>query len=824
MPPARSLQLHEARDRAARMSVTAYDVRLDLAADEDTFGSLTTVTFTSTGGETFCDLRPVRVGSIRLNGSPVDPDTLVDGRLPLATDPGENELVVDAVMGFRSDGEGLHRSVDPADGRHYVYAMSFMDAAPSIFACFDQPDLKATYTLEVVTPPEWTVIGNAPAREADPGRWEVGPTQPLPTYLVTLVAGPWHVLRDEHDGIPLGLSARRSLARELDEQAGDLWDVTRACFDEYHRLFGIRYPFGDYHQAFVPEVNAGAMENPGCVTFRDQLLFSSRVPHGRWVDRATTVAHELAHQWFGNITSPRWWDDLWLNESFAEYLGTRVTSDVTRYDAWTHHAWSRTQWGLVADQRPTTHPVAGNPAPDARTALQDFDGISYVKGASVLRQLDTLLGDEVFLSGVIDHLTRARFGNATLADLLACWERAGGGDLSTFSADWLESSGVDTLRLDRAEGAVRREPPAAPGGRHPGAARRHAIGWAAATDGRWRTGGLEVAGTSTPLPTAGDEAVLLDPWHETWALVLPDQGTVAALPGVLPDQEDPALRAGAWNIVRNGFHNAEVAPQQVLDLVEAVVPGEQVAEALATVLPWVVGTVVPLSPDPHVALERVWTACTDRLADAQPGGDVQLATLHGLVSVAEDPGPLRAWLSGAGLPRGIDLDLDLRWRILVRLAALGATDPEELRVHLELDRTALAEIEHTRAAAALPTAEAKATAWEHLTGARPATNQVIAAAGEGMWRPGQEHLTAPYVARYFEDLPGTADVHAGWMLGTVASAYFPLTVLEHDTLERARSLAAEPGLDAVLRRRVLDQADELARRLAVRDRFAGVAR
>ena len=270
-------------------------------------------------------------------------------------------------MRFRNDGEGLHRSVDPADGRHYVYGMSFMDAAPSIFACFDQPDLKAPYTFHVTAPADWVVIGNAPgSSRSSRAPWEFEQTQPLSTYFVTLVAGPYHLVRDEHDGIPLGLSARASIATDLDADADELFTMTKQCFDEFHRLFGIRYPFGDYHQAFVPEFNAGAMENPGCVTFRDPLIFSSRVTRGVRIQRATTVAHEMAHQWFGNIVTPKWWDDLWLNESFAEYMGNRVTADVTEYDdAWTHNAYARRQWGLVADQRPSTHPVAGNGAVDA---------------------------------------------------------------------------------------------------------------------------------------------------------------------------------------------------------------------------------------------------------------------------------------------------------------------------------------------------------------------------------------------------------------------------------------------------------------------------
>jgi len=406
------LQRREAQHRAALLRVEEYDVTLDLASSEETFGSLTRITLVSQAGETFLDLTPASVRSIHLDGDPIDGDTLRGGRLPLSLTEGRHELVVDAVMPFRNDGEGLHRSVDPADGRHYVYGMSFMDAAPSIFACFDQPDLKAPYTFHVRAPEDWVVVGNAPGTNPEPGVWELERSQPLSTYFVTLVAGPYHLVRDTHDGIALGLSARQSIASDLERDADELFTMTKQCFDEMHRLFDIRYPFGDYHQAFVPEFNAGAMENPGCVTFRDPLVFTSKVTRAVRIQRATTVAHEMAHQWFGNITTPLWWDDLWLNESFAEYIGVRVTADVTEYDdAWVQNSFARRQWGLVADQRPSTHPVAGNGEEDALAALQNFDGISYAKGSSILKQLAARLGDEVFLAGVREGPWNPREGN-----------------------------------------------------------------------------------------------------------------------------------------------------------------------------------------------------------------------------------------------------------------------------------------------------------------------------------------------------------------------------------------------------------------------------
>ncbi len=814
--PARSLQLTEARRRFDQLTLTAYDVRLDLASDEETFGSVTTVTFESTGGPTFVDLKPRAVRSLTLNGRTLDPDTLERGRLPLETAAGSNELVVDAVMAFRNDGEGLHRSVDPADGRHYVYGMSFMDAAPSIFACFDQPDLKAPYTFHVTAPTEWTVLGNAPGHQVEPGVWEFDTTAPLSTYFVTIVAGPYHVVTDEHDGIPLGLSSRLSIARDLDEDAEELFTLTRQCFDEFHRLFGIRYAFGSYHQAFVPEFNAGAMENPGCVTFRDPMIFSSRVTRGVRIARATTVAHEMAHQWFGNLTTPAWWDDLWLNESFAEYMGNRVTADVTQYgDAWVHNAHSRRQWGLTADQRPTTHPVAGNGAVDATAALQDFDGISYAKGSSILKQLNTALGDEVFLGGVVDHFDRHRFGNATMHDLFESWERAGAGDLSAFTNNWLRTAGPDQIRYDRAAGVVRRTPPAA----HP-ADRGHSVHLAVAAPGAaWRITPFETAGEHTALAVGADEAVAFDPFEESWAAVQPDPVTVAALPALLPTTDDAMLRAGIWNSVRSAFHDAALAPSAALDLVEAALPVEDNDDCLFYVLPWARSEVAALSDDPVAALARVHRASRTRLDSAEPGSTVQLAAFQSTVSSASDVGELAGWLAGTGLPDGLRLDVDLRWRVLVRLATLGEVDRAELRRQVDAEPTARSRVEHARAVASLPDPEAKAWAWQRFLGEEKVPNYELEASGHGMWRVGQEALTAPYVERYFAELPGRSAVFSGWVLADVAEWFFPVTSLDESTLAAAESLVARSDLDVSLRRRVIEVADDQRRRIAVRRAF-----
>ncbi|WGX94311.1 aminopeptidase N [Nocardioides sp. L-11A] len=807
-----SLTRAEAEHRASVLAVTSYDVELDLSLSEETFHSLTTIRFRSERTVTFVDLKPRAVHAIRLDGQELAADQLVDGRVPLDLGAGDHELVVEATMAFRNDGEGLHRSVDPADGRAYVYGMSFMDAAPSVFACFDQPDLKAPYSLRVTAPAEWVVVGNAPAREAGSGdgtrRWELGPTPPLATYFVTLVAGPYHLLRAEHDGIPLGLSARQSLASTLEHEADELFTLTRQSFDELHRLFGVRYPFGDYHQAFVPEFNAGAMENPGCVTIRDPLLFEGSTTRADRSFRAALIAHEMAHQWFGNLVTPTWWDDLWLNESFAEYMGYRVIADATEYaDARLHQSYARRTWGITADQRPTTHPVAGNAAPDALSALQDFDGISYARGSNVLGQLAHRLGDEAFLGGVRDHFALHRFGNATMHDLFASWERAAGGtSLDGFVKDWLLTPGADRLELDRAAGAVRRTSPAA----YP-ADRRHEIEIAVHGPDGWSTRAFVVDGPATSFD-AGDSPVLLDATETTWAVSPPDPVTMTALPALAPSMSDPQLRATMWNSVRLGLFEGVLAPAQVADLLATAPPVEDTADGVRNLLPWVLDTVLPIAP--AGSTERFHAAVRAAAERAEAGSEVQLSAFRATILSSADAAALERWAAGEDLPGGITGDSDLRWKALRRLAELGATDRAALDAALEAERTGATTVYHARAVSSLPTAAGKEFAWVRATGEVSVPNYEVKAAGTGMWQAAQREITAPFAVAYFDQLAAIIGAHQGWVQGDVVEAYFPITHLD-DATEAAAEAALGQDLPGAVRRRLADRLDELRRRRAV---------
>ena len=405
-----SLRRTEAQQRSSQLEVGRVLVELDLTDPyAATFWSRTTIGFTSNAKATFLDFRGQELLGGQLNGDDLDPGGWRSGRLPLAGLARDNTVVVEGRMSYAADGEGLHCHVDPADQQTYLYAMSFLDAAPRWFACFDQPDLKARYEIRVKAPENWTILGNGPSRPIPGGQWMISPSAPLPSYAVTLVAGPYTSIIENHAGIRLGLHARTSLTAELEAASEELLDITRRGLDYYAELFGVPYAFGEYHQAFVPDLNAGAMENPGCVTLRDTFLYRGRATAAERATRAGVVTHELAHMWFGDLVTMRWWDDLWLNESFAEYLGHRCCAAVTPYPLWIDFGVIRKDWGSVADQSPTSHPVAGQAADDTETALQQFDGISYAKGAAVLKQLAVYLGDEVFLGGLRSYITRHVF-------------------------------------------------------------------------------------------------------------------------------------------------------------------------------------------------------------------------------------------------------------------------------------------------------------------------------------------------------------------------------------------------------------------------------
>src|SRR5580693_1844729 len=455
-----ALTYQEAQERSRLIDVFGYRIELDVTGRDDMFGSVTVVRFgcRAPGAGTFIEIRPARLRRVVLNGRDVDPATLTGNRLPLTGLQAVNELLVEADMAYSRTGAGLHGFTDTADGETYLALHSGLDNAQRVFAAFDQPDLKAPVNAAVTAPGNWTVIGNGLARPAGDGRWELAATPPISTYLVTLVAGPYVSISTEHRGVPFGLHARQSLAAPLRRDAAELLAITRACFDRYREIFAEPYPYDSYDQAFVPELESGAVENPGCVTFRDDFLFPSAVTRAERQTSGMVIAHEMAHMWFGDLVTMRWWNDVWLSESFATYMGFRVLADATAFTGtWTDFALARKTRGYDADQRASTHPVAPEPreVPDTDAARSAYDDISYAKGASALRQLVAWLGWPAFLTGINDYFARYRFASAALDDLLDCLGAASGADVRGWAGRWLGTPGVDTL-------GVRRPGPAGP--------------------------------------------------------------------------------------------------------------------------------------------------------------------------------------------------------------------------------------------------------------------------------------------------------------------------------------------------------------------------
>ena len=836
-----TLTRDEARERSQIVRPEHYDIELDLDRGPREFASTTRLTFTAqNGASTFADLDPVSLESATLNGRKL-PASALDGRRLDLTDLAEhNELVVTATMRYGRDGQGLHRAEDPADGEAYVYGHLFMDAAPRVYACFDQPDLKAPYDVTVRAPGGWSVVANGAMREVEPGLWRAETTKPLATYFVTVCAGPFATVTDEHDGIRLGIHARASLRDHLEAQAPEMLTVTKQSFDHYHSLFGIRYPFGEYHQVFVPEFNAGAMENPGCVTFRDQLVFTGAAGRTEHLVRANTISHEMAHMWFGDLVTMQWWDDLWLNESFAEYMANRTLEAATEFDdAWVDVAASRKAWGYAAERSPSTHPVAGAPAHDTDTALQNFDGISYAKGSAVLRQLIHHIGDDAFVAGVRAHLERHAFANATLADFLEALSQAAGRDLTEWAQAWLETAGMDTLRIEHdGDNVGETASPRlviTPDPDRP-ATRVHTVRVAAYDQTGAEVAADDLHGVSgrVKLPniaaaTGGESVALVVPnaGDLTWAGVAFDNASLEAMAGALPGIDDATTRAMIWTALAHGLARAEVAPEQILAIAEAALPAEtqmpvlDVATSLA--LGAVVGRFLPWSERP-AALAGLADLAERMLAEADGEHDPRTLAGARLLAGTGDAGRLTPWFRGEDLPAGLDGDTPFRWRVARRLAQLDAVTIDDLDEALAADNTMSGRLGYLTARASFPDAATKAWAWEELTAApsddSPAhSNYEMNALASGFWSADDEATLAPYVERYVSDIPRMREWVGEDALARVASLAFPAALASEELDVEVRRML-DQQLPASVRRSVVDAHATMREVIASRAVFA----
>ena len=820
----------EARERARLITVDRMTVDLDLSVSESEFSSTARIEFTCAepGSASWLDFRPAHLLSVSLNGQPIDLDAaaadVARGRIPLA-DLGEANVVeARGTMRFSRDGQGLHRAVDPADGEAYVYGHLFLDAAPTVFACFDQPDLKAPYRVGVTAPEGWTVLGNGAATETGAGRWELAETPPLSTYFVTVCAGPYASVLAEHDGIPLGVHARRSLGEALEAQAEDLLEVTRQSFDHYHGLFGIRYPFGEYHQVFVPEFNAGAMENPGCVTFRDSMVFRGAASEDQVLSRANTIAHEMAHMWFGDLVTMTWWDDLWLNESFAEYMAYRTLVSATRFtDAWVEFSMSRKLWGYAAERTPSTHPVAGSPTPDAQSALQNFDGISYAKGASVLRQLIAHIGDDAFVRGVRAYLRDKAYGNGELADFLAAMEDAAGLSLTEWSQVWLRTAGVDVLAVDD-DGRLHRSAPEL----HP-ARRPHTLDIARIDrDGSVRTARVSLTEDVVVVPedVAGGLITLPNATDLTWATVELPEVQHEVVPEVMPRVEGPQVRAVLWSAVIEGVYRGRVAPERLVQLDDLAWRRETHAAILGRTLTNLTGRVIPCfvpEEGQDDAEAVVAAAARERLDTAEPGSSVALTAARALARCTTDRDLLERWAGGDGLPNGLEHDSDFRWLVVGALARRGWLGEEGIETARRADNTLTGRLAALASRASIPTEAAKAWAWTELTGNPQISNYEANAIAGSFWGSGELDVLEPYRRRYVTDVPAMARTMGDDALQRVAQLAFPTRLVDPETDAVVVAALQSDDLTPGVRRAMVDALSELREALASRERFGALA-
>jgi aminopeptidase N len=823
----RTLTRDEAAARAALVDVQRYDVHLDLrgALDGTEFSSDVEVRFSCRrpGGTTFVELdaEPVEVV---LNGRTVPPGA--GPRIALEHLEADNVLRVRARCSTSRSGEGLHRFVDPADGAVYLYAQAFLDDAQRMFACFDQPDLKAEFRLVVDAPHDWQVVGNTrSSRDGD--RWTFTPTERIATYLFTVAAGPyagWQRWRGTpgDGGVELGLWCRQSLAPHLDPD--ELFEVTEQAMDLQERLFDSPYPFGDtYDQLFVPEFNAGAMENPGAVTFREAFVFRSRTTQGRRRSRATVVAHELSHMWFGNLVTMRWWDDLWLNESFAELMGCLTVDRATRFeDTWVDFCAGRKAWGYRADALPTTHPVAGS-AQDTRSALLDFDGISYAKGASVLRQLMATIGEDAFFAGVRDHLARHAWGNAGFADLLGALEGTSGRDLGTWARTWLQTAGTTTLRVSEDRSALLQEPPTA----YP-VLREHRTGvgvYDRSGDRLLRRTHVDVlvTGPSTALPDgAGADLVLPNDDDRTFARSALDPHSLATLTACIGGIDDPLARAVGWAALWSALREAELPAERFVEAVLGGVGTERDPGVVETLLGQARSAAVLYAPEPAPLLARLAAGCREAARSAQPGSDLQLAQVRAFAATAgpEDADLLQRLLDGDDVLEGLVVDVDLRWQLVQRLATVGRLDEAALEREAARDRTAAGRLAGLTASAARPVAAVKRDAFRRATTPGALSSHEAQALARGLWQPLQDDLCRPLVAGYVDVVPRLWEQQTPAAAAELTLALFPSTLPEPPVLSAVDGLLAGP-LPAGASRVVLEQRHELERALRARQAAQG---
>jgi aminopeptidase N len=810
-----SLTYAEAVARAAQVSDVAYRIDLDLTSRE-TFGCRTTVTFALADprATTFLELSDAQDLRLTVNDSPVAQPAYDGHRITLHDLDPRNEVVVEARIPYVNDGDGMHTFTDPADDATYVAAYAGMDLAQKVFACFDQPDLKGPIALSVRAPADWTVLANGRADGQEGDLRSFTTTPPISTYLFTVCAGPWHSRTWEHAGLPFGWHARASLADALDRDFGDMKQVTESCFDFYRGTFDESYPFDSYDQVMGPGHNWGAMETAGCVTFRDEYLPRNQPDAGELVDRATVIAHEMAHMWFGDLVTMKWWQDTWLNESFADFMGYHVAHEVGVLGSWPDFTLNRKPTAYAADRRRSTHPIAEDAEHlvDVDTAFNNFDMITYAKGASVLHQLVIWLGWETFVKGTNVYLTRHRFANAELADYLDALDSVTDRDVREWADAYLRTTGYDTIRVTRA-GDV---PVLSREGTRPHRFSVAALDGSTVTDVRLVDLGdeqlqLDSYAGAPVIPNAHDEAyaaVLLD--DRSWQAAVDDLATVP----------DPLLRAVTWTNAMTRVRSGASTVAEFLLIVRRHLAAETDPVVFDSVLRRVTRLVVPQWTAPE-ALADAEQVVADVCAAALDAGDAGrgLAAMRRLAMTTTDVDVLRRWLESGAARAGLEVDRDTRWLVVRRLVELGASGRELIEAEAAADRSSNGHQASLAALAGRPEPAAKEDAWQRICDSN-VSNRDFTALVAGLWTPGQEELFAPYLDRYLEDAPRIAERSQSFADAAADAA--PRTPMGLDRFRRFRDdldVASTGTTNTVLRRGWEDTVDDYD--VAIRVRRAG---
>ena len=818
--PGENLTRKEAIERASILDVQSYEVDIDLTQGGELFGSTTRVRFSATeGASSFIDAITGAVHSVVLNGEVLDPAMVSDGiRIQLPSLAKENELVVVAQGKYTNTGEGLHRFVDPVDQEVYLYTQFEVPDSRRMFAVFEQPDLKATFSFNITAPSYWKVVSNSPTPEPHELRegvsvWNFEPTPRISSYITALVAGPYVEVNDQlvsSSGkvIPLGVFCRKSLFEYLDAEY--IFEKTKQGFEFFESEFGVAYPFEKYDQLFVPEFNAGAMENAGAVTFTETYVFRSKVTDATRERRVVTILHELAHMWFGDLVTMRWWNDLWLNESFAEYASTLATQEATEWHgAWATFASLEKSWAYRQDQLPSTHPIVAE-INDLEDVQVNFDGITYAKGASVLKQLVAWVGQEPFMRGVSSYFKKHAYQNTELKDLLKELEAVSGRDLSEWSKLWLETAGVNLLRpeIEEKDGviesfaivqsAIADYPYLRP--------HRLAVGFYSEVEGklvRTERVELDVQGAKTSVPELTGKArpalVLLNDDDLTYAKIRLDKQSFATAQALLSRIEDPLARALVWGSVWDATRDGETSGRAFIELVLTHIGNESESTTMMTLLRQLL-TVANLYVAPEHRLEaqlKVADGLWKLAQNAQAGSDAQLQFVKFFAQFARNDKQLTTvadLLSGKAQLDGLAIDTDLRWELLTALSVGGKVTEDRIDVELEADNTANGQKAHAAALAGMPDLNSKQAIFDKLVNTDEMSNALVNSASLAFGRVLDSSVLEPFVDQYFSKVLSIWENKSYHMAEYLLMNLYPLAIVNKALADQTEQFLKNPEL------------------------------